>query len=277
MKQSSSLYAKLCASPYVVWSLIFVLAPLIFVGYYAFTDAQGVFTLSNILDLNKYGGLFIQSILYGLITTVICLLVAFPFAYMLSMRSVRYQSTIIMLIMLPMWMNLLIRTYSWMNILEDNGIINTVLGFFGVEPITMLGTPGAVILGMVYNFLPYMILPIYTVITKMDKNVIEAAQDLGCNRFNVMTKVTLPLCVPGIASGITMVFVPSVSTFYISQKLGGTSDVLVGDMIEFHFKQSSDFNIGAALSLVLMILLLICMAFMNTFTGDDDENGGMIV
>lgn len=277
MRKRSSMFAKLCAAPYIVWSIIFMFAPLLFVVYYAFTDIDGAFTLRNVMDLNMYGGIFIQSILYGLITTVICLLLAFPFAYLISLKSTRYQSTVIMLIMLPMWMNLLIRTYSMMNIVEDNGIINTVLGFFHIEPLTIIGTPIAVILGMVYNFLPYMILPIYTVITKMDKNVIEAAQDLGCNRFNVMSKVIIPLCVPGIASGITMVFVPSVSTFYISQKLGGTSDILAGDMIEFHFKQSGDFNIGAALSLVLMVLLLICMAFMNTFTDEDDENGGMIV
>ena len=271
-----SLYAKLCASPYIVWMLIFIFAPLLMVFYYSFTNADGSFTFANIIALDNYAGIFIRSILYGIVTTVISLVIAFPLAYAISQKSARYQSTIIILLMVPMWMNFLIRTYSWMNILSDNGIINFVLTKLGFEAIHMINTPGAVILGMVYNFMPYMVLPIYSVISKMDKNVIEAAQDLGCNKFKIFSKVILPLSLPGVASGITMVFVPSVSTFYISQKLGGGKYDMIGDTIERQFQTSYNYNLGASISLVLMILLLVCMAFMNTFTSDDDE-GGMVV
>ncbi len=271
-----TLYAKLCASPYIVWMLIFIFAPLLMVFYYSFTNSDGNFTLDNIIALDNYAGIFIRSILYGLITTVISLILAFPLAYAISQKSTRYQSTIIVLLMVPMWMNFLIRTYSWMNILSDNGIINFVISKLGLEPVHMINTSGAVILGMVYNFMPYMVLPIYSVISKMDKSVIEAAQDLGCNRFKIFSKVILPLSLPGVASGITMVFVPSVSTFYISQKLGGGKYDMIGDTIERQFQTSYNYNLGASISLVLMILLLVCMAFMNTFTGEDDE-GGMVV
>ncbi len=271
-----SLYAKLCASPYIVWMLIFIFAPLLMVFYYSFTNADGNFTIDNIIALDNYAGIFIRSILYGLVTTVISLILAFPLAYAISQKSTKYQSTIIILLMVPMWMNFLIRTYSWMNILSDNGIINFVIEKLGFEPIHMINTSGAVILGMVYNFMPYMVLPIYSVISKMDKSVIEAAQDLGCNKFKVFSKVILPLSLPGVASGITMVFVPSVSTFYISQKLGGGKYDMIGDTIERQFQTSYNYNLGASISLILMILLLVCMAFMNTFTGEDDE-GGMVV
>lgn len=271
-----TLYAKLCASPYIVWMLIFIFAPLLMVFYYSFTNADGHFTIDNIVALDNYAGIFIRSILYGLVTTVISLILAFPLAYAISQKSVKYQSTIIILLMVPMWMNFLIRTYSWMNILSDNGIINFIIQKLGFEPVHMINTSGAVILGMVYNFMPYMVLPIYSVISKMDRSVIEAAQDLGCNKFNVLTRVIFPLSLPGIASGITMVFVPSVSTFYISQKLGGGKYDMIGDTIERQFQTSYNYNLGASISLVLMVLLLVCMAFMNTFTGDDDE-GGIVV
>lgn len=271
-----TLYAKLCASPYIVWMLIFIFAPLLMVFYYSFTNADGHFTVDNIVALDNYAGIFIRSILYGLVTTVISLILAFPLAYAISQKSVKYQSTIIILLMVPMWMNFLIRTYSWMNILSDNGIINFIIQKLGFEPVHMINTSGAVILGMVYNFMPYMVLPIYSVISKMDRSVIEAAQDLGCNKFNVLTRVIFPLSLPGIASGITMVFVPSVSTFYISQKLGGGKYDMIGDTIERQFQTSYNYNLGASISLVLMVLLLVCMAFMNTFTGDDDE-GGIVV
>lgn len=274
--KKKTLYAKLCASPYIVWMLIFIFAPLMMVVYYSFTDDQGVFTLANFVELDNYAGIFVRSILYGFATTVISLIIAFPLAYAISQKSTRYQSTIIILLMVPMWMNFLIRTYSWMNILSDNGIINSLLLSMGFEKVRMINTSGAVILGMVYNFMPYMILPIYSVISKLDKNIIEAAQDLGCNKFKVFSKVILPLSLPGVASGITMVFVPSVSTFYISQKLGGAKYDMIGDAIERQFQTSNNFNLGASISLVLMVLLLVCMAFMNTFTNDEDD-GGMIV
>lgn len=271
-----TLYAKLCASPYIVWMFIFIFAPLLMVFYYSFTNADGNFTFDNIIALDNYAGIFVRSILYGLVTTVISLILAFPLAYAISQKSVKYQSTIIILLMVPMWMNFLIRTYSWMNILSDNGIINFIIQKLGFEPVHMINTSGAVILGMVYNFMPYMVLPIYSVISKMDRSVIEAAQDLGCNKFNVLTKIIFPLSLPGVASGITMVFVPSVSTFYISQKLGGGKYDMIGDTIERQFQTSYNYNLGASISLVLMVLLLVCMAFMNTFTGDDDE-GGIVV
>ncbi len=183
----------------------------------------------------------------------------------------------IMLAMIPMWMNFLIRTYAWMNILEDSGIINKIITALGLEPVHMINTPGAVILGMVYNFLPYMILPIYSVMTKLDNNLVEAAQDLGAGKFHVFLKVVFPMSVPGIVSGVTMVFVPSVSTFYISQKLGGGTFALIGDVIEMQFQISNNFHFGAALSLVLMILILICMAFMNRFSSTEDVGGGRVL
>lgn len=275
MEKKPSLLQKLASAQYIVWSLIFIVAPLILVVYYAFTDAQGNFTFANIQQLSGYGSIFLRSIGYGLVATVICLLLSYPFAYILSQTGAKRQSTMILLVMLPMWMNFLLRTYSWMTILEDTGLINTFLGFFGIGPLHMINTGGAVILGMVYNFIPYMILPLYSVMSKLDKSMVEAAQDLGANRAAVVRKVIFPLSMPGVVSGITMVFVPCVSTFYISQKLGGGTFSLIGDIIEMQFQTAYNYNLGAALSLVLMVLILICMAFMNRFA--DQDSGAMIV
>ncbi len=275
MEQKPSLLQKLASAQYILWSLIFIIAPLILVVYYAFTDAQGQFTLANIQQLSSYSGIFLRSIGYGLVATVICLLLSYPFAYILSQSGAKRQSTMILLVMLPMWMNFLLRTYSWMTILEDTGLINTFLGFFGVGPLHMINTGGAVILGMVYNFIPYMILPLYSVMSKLDKSLIEAAQDLGASRLAVVRKVIFPLSVPGVVSGITMVFVPCVSTFYISQKLGGGTFSLIGDIIEMQFQTAYNYNLGAALSLVLMVLILICMAVMNRFA--DQDSGAMVI
>lgn len=274
MNKKSSAGSKTIASPYLIWSLLFIIAPMFFVVYYSFTTSTGSFTLENIAALGKYTETFIRSIWFGVLATVICLILAFPAAYFIAKTSANAQRTMVALVMLPMWMNFLIRTYSWMAILQDTGIINTLLGKIGIGPYTMLNTPGAVILGMVYNFLPFMILPLYSVMSKLDKSVIEAAQDLGGNRRTVMRKVVVPLSMPGIASGLTMVFVPSVSTFYISQKLGGGSFDLIGDVIERQFQQSYNYNLGAAISLVLMILILLCMAFLNKFTSDEE---GMVI
>ncbi len=281
------------SSPYILWMVLFTLIPLIFVVYYAFTNAQGQFTLDNIktligmesqvtnviqtgtfirLDFIK---IFWRSMWYGVIATVICLIIAYPLAYAISQKAENRQSVIITLLMLPMWMNFILRTYALMKLLEDTGIINSLLSKIGLPTIHMINTPFAVILGMVYNFLPYMILPIYSVLSKMDNSLIEAAQDLGCNRMRVFTKVILPLSMGGVVSGITMVFVPSVSTFYISQKLGGGTNELIGDVIERTFLTETNYNVGAAISLVLMILIFICMAIMNRFS--DDEDGGIIV
>lgn len=275
MEKKPSFLQKLASTQYIVWSLIFIIAPLILVVYYAFTDAQGNFTFANIQQLSGYGSIFLRSIGYGLVATVICLLLSYPFAYILSQTGAKRQSTMILLVMLPMWMNFLLRTYSWMTILEDTGLINTFLGFFGIGPLHMINTGGAVILGMVYNFIPYMILPLYSVMSKLDKSMVEAAQDLGANRAAVVRKVVFPLSMPGVVSGITMVFVPCVSTFYISQKLGGGTFSLIGDIIEMQFQTAYNYNLGAALSLVLMVLILICMAFMNRFA--DQDSGAMIV
>lgn len=275
MEKKPSLLQKLASAQYIVWSLIFIIAPLILVVYYAFTDAQGNFTFSNIQQLSGYGSIFLRSIGYGLAATVICLLLSYPFAYILSQSGAKRQSTMILLVMLPMWMNFLLRTYSWMTILEDTGLINTFLGFFGIGPLHMINTGGAVVLGMVYNFIPYMILPLYSVMSRLDKSLVEAAQDLGANRVAVIRKVTLPLSMPGVVSGITMVFVPCVSTFYISQKLGGGTFALIGDIIEMQFQTAYNYNLGAALSLVLMVLILVCMAFMNRFA--DQDSGAMVI
>ena len=274
MNNRSSLATKLIASPYIVWSVLFIVAPLIFVVYYSFTDASGVFTFENIEALGKYIPTFLRSIWFGIEATIICLIIAFPLAYIISQKTEKVQRTLVMLVMLPMWMSFLIRTYSWMALLQDTGIINSFLGKLGIDPIHMINTEGAVILGMVYNFLPYMIMPIYSVMAKLDHSMVEACQDLGGNRLTVIRKCIIPMSMPGIVSGITMVFVPSVSTFYISQKLGGGSFDLIGDVIERQFQQSYNYNLGASLSLVLMVLILICMAVMNRFSGDEE---GMVI
>lgn len=264
-------YVKIVGAPYYLWAVIFIIVPLIAVIYYAFTDKSGAFTLDNIAALKDYSDIFRTSILYSLAATAITLIVSYPLAYIMSRKSASVQRVMIMLIMLPMWMNLLIRTYSWMNILEKNGIINNILGMVGIEPIKMIGTPGAVIFGMIYNYIPYMILPIYTIMSKIDTSLLESAEDLGSNSLSKLRRVILPLSMPGVISGITMVFVPSVSTFYISQKLGGGKIMLVGDAIERQIQSSYNYNLGASLSLVLMLLILISMAVMNRFAGDDGE------
>jgi len=262
-------------SPYVVWSALFVIVPLFIVIYYAFTDANGAFTFDNIVALKDYGHNFRISIGYSLIATIITLIIGYPVAYELSKAPPKTQKIQMMLVMLPMWMNLLIRTYTWMNILDNNGILNKILSLLGLGPVTFLGTPGAVIFGMVYNYLPYMILPIYTVMAKMDDSLLEAARDLGCNGFNVWRRLILPLSIPGVISGITMVFVPSVSTFYISQKLGGGKIMLIGDTIERQMQSNYNYHLGASLSLVLMVIILVSMFIMNRFS-DGAGEGGMV-
>ncbi len=275
MNKKSAFYQKLCASPHILWSAIFIVVPLIMVAYYSFTDTNGSFTLDNIYRLSYYTDTFLRSLWYGIVATLICLVLAYPIAYVISQSKAKSQTTMIILVMIPMWMNFLIRTYAWMNILEDSGVINRILTSIGLPAGHFINTPGAVVLGMVYNFLPYMILPIYSVLTKLDKSLVEAAQDLGASKVHVFSKVVFPMSVSGIVSGITMVFVPSVSTFYISQKLGGGTFALIGDIIEMQFQVSNNFNFGAALSLVLMVLILICMAFMNKFSNTEDAAGGM--
>ncbi len=275
MKKTTFLQ-KLMNAPYMLWSVLFIVAPLVMVIYYAFTDSNGAFTLENIAQIGDYATTFVLSISYGAVATAICLLIAYPFAYALAQTKASFQSVATMLVMLPMWMSFLIRTYSWITILGESGVINRFLGLLGIAPIQMLNTGGAVILGMVYNFLPYMILPLYTAMAKMDKSLIEAAQDLGCNKLQCLRKVIFPLTIPGIASGVTMVFVPSVSTFYITQKLGGGQITLIGDVIEGQFQTAYNYNLGAALSLVLMIMILICLGVLNYFADSDDDGGVLI-
>lgn len=274
MKQSSAVKSFINA-PYLLWSVLFIIAPMIMVVYYAFTDRSGDWTLANITALGAYSQTFIRSIWYAFVATLICLVLAYPLAYIMSRSSMSKQRTIMMLVMLPMWMNFLIRTYSWITLLANTGIINTLLSKIGIGPLHMINTPGAVILGMIYNFLPYMILPIYSIMSKLDYRLVEAAQDLGCNSFGVLKRVIFPLSLPGVISGITMVFVPSVSTFYISQKLGGGKYLLVGDSIEMQFQSAYNYNLGASLSLVLMVMIIICMIIMNKFA--DNEEGAIII
>ena len=271
-----SLIQKAAAAPHIVWSVLFIIAPLIFVLYYAFTDKDGNFTFANFGELLQasYLEIFMRSVCFAFLATVLCLVIAYPIAYFISRAKPKTQKILIMLVMLPMWMNFLIRTYSWMALLEDTGIINTFLGFFGIGPIHMINTAGAVILGMVYNYLPYMIIPIHSVLSKVDNRLLEAASDLGSNPFTVITKVVFPLSVPGIISGITMVFVPSISTFYISQKLGGGHFDLIGDTIERQFQTAYNYNLGASMSFVLMLLIIISMTVLNKYADDD---GGVII
>ena len=270
------IYDKKLAYPYFVWMVLFTVVPLFIVVYYALTDASGSFTLDNLVGISGYGSVFARSLLLALIATVVCLVLAFPVGYFLSRLRVNKQHIMLMLVMLPMCMSFLLRTLAWVGLLQDTGIINNILDAIGIGRLRLIRTPGAGILGMVYNYLPYMILPLYGVIVKIDPRLIEAAEDLGCNSTQVFSRVVLPLSVPGILSGMTMVFVPAVSTFYISQKLGGTDTVLIGDVIERQFKQGNNPNLGAALSLVLMILVFICTGIMNRFGGDNEE-GGVIV
>ena len=266
--------SKAGASPYIVWMVVFVAVPLAIVVYFAFTTRDGAFTLANITGLGAYTTVFARGIVQAVIATVICLIIAFPIGFMLSRMAPAHQKMMQMLIMLPMWMNFLLHTYAWMTLLENNGLINRFLGLFGIGPLHMINTSGAVVLGMVYNYLPYMILPLYTIMVKIDQSVIEAAQDLGANQFHILTRVLVPLAMPGITTGITMVFVPSISTFIISRMLGGGSNLLPGDLIEMQFLGNSyNYNLGSAMSLVLMVIVLLCMSFT---TADTEEMEAMV-
>ena len=274
MKKNKSL---LLSGPYILWMLIFTLIPLGVMGYYALTDPDtGAFTLNNLRDLGLFLPTLGTSVWYSVVSAIICLLLGYPVAYFIAHRKPVTQKILYMLVMLPMCMSFLLRTLAWVGLLETNGIINVLLGKVGLGSMEIIGTSGAVILGMVYNYLPYMILPLYAIIVKIDNRLIEAAEDLGCTPVQVFSKVILPLSMPGILSGITMVFVPAVSTFYISQKLGGAETMLIGDVIEKQFKTSNNPNMGAALSLLLMLMVLVCTGIMNRFGGEDEE-GGVVV
>ena len=267
MKSNRSL-----AAPYLVWMVLFTVIPLAIVAYYAFTDSQtGELTLKNISNLGNYMPILIKSIWLALISSVICLVIGYPVAYYIAGCPERKQRFLYMLVMLPMCISFLLRTLAWVALTEDTGIINSFIGMLGLKPLPLIRNNGAVVLGMVYNYLPYMIMPLYTVIMKIDVRLIEAAQDLGCSGAQVFRRVTLPLSLPGVISGFTMVFVPAVSTFYISQKLGSSGTTLIGDVIESQFKTAYNPNLGAALSLVLMVMIFICIGVMNRFGDEDGE------
>ena len=262
---------KAISYPYVGWMGLFVVAPILIITLYAFTTDDGGFTLSNFQDMAQYTSAFGRSFLLAAIATVVGLLIGYPLAYLLARESGWLHRMANMLIMLPMWMNFLLRTYSWKFLLERHGLINTLLGLLGLGPFQMIDTQGAIVLGMVYNFLPYMVLPIFSVIEKIDPKVIEAAQDLGADSITVFRRVILPLSLPGVLSGITMVFVPSVSTFAISRLLGGSKTLLLGNLIDMQFLGSAyNPHLGSAISLVMMVIVMVCMAVMNHF-GDGEE------
>lgn len=269
--KKSSVFQRIAAAPHLLWSAIFIIAPLLFVVYFAFTDRDGGFTFENILSLTSYSHTFLMSLGFSLIATTVCFLIGYPLAYCMARMSERSRGIMMTMLMLPMWISLLIRTYSLMALLDNGGIVSTFLTRLGFEKLTFIGTDAAVILGMIYDFLPYMVLPIYTTMTKLDKRYIEAASDLGCNNRQTLFRVILPLSMPGVISGVTMVFVPSISTFYISQKLGGGSFDLIGDTIERQFKNAVTYHTGAAISLVMMILILISLAIMNRFSDSEED------
>ena len=279
-------------APYAVWSALFIVVPLAFIAYYAFTDNQFAFTTENItrfftatsnivqddgtsVEVRTYLLIFMRSVKLAVISTVICLLMGYPIAYIMARAKERTQKTMVTLIMIPMWMNFLIRTYAWMTILQDTGILNGFLSTLGIGTVHIIGTEAAVIIGMVYDYFPYMVLPIYSILAKLDNRLLEAARDLGCGSLSVLRRVILPLSMPGVISGITMVLIPSISTFYISQKLGNGKFFLIGDAIEGQYV-ANNLHFAAAIAFILMLILLVCMALVKYVTaryvyGGDEE------
>ena len=277
-EKTRGLIQRLTLTPYSVWAALFIVVPLIFVAYYAFTDASFRFTTENVTrfftatsvvddgeavrEVHTYLLIFMRSLKLAVISTLICLLMGYPIAYIMARAKARTQKIMVTLIMIPMWMNFLIRTYAWMTILQDTGIFNGLLSALGLGTVHIIGTEAAVVIGMVYDYFPYMIIPIYSVMAKMDVKLIEAARDLGCNGAGVLRRVIWPLSLPGVISGITMVLIPSISTFYISQKLGNGKFFLIGDAIEGQYV-ANNLHFAAAIAFILMIILLVCMALMQ--------------
>lgn len=285
----ASLAHRLALAPYSVWAVIFVAVPLVFVAYYAFTDESFRFTTENLTkfftavstitddsgaarEVHTYLLIFWRSVKLAVISTAICLLMGYPIAYIIARAAPHTQKTIITLVMIPMWMNFLIRTYAWMTILQDTGIFNNFLTLLHLPNVHIIGTEAAVVIGMVYDYIPYMILPLYSIMAKMDEKLIEAARDLGCNGLGVLRRVIWPLSLPGVISGVTMVLIPSVSTFYISQKLGDGKIMLIGDVIEGQYV-ANNLHFAAAIAFILMILLLVCMAVMRKLASRHVEGG----
>ena len=272
MRNKTRKFKRLLAGPYLFWSVSFIIIPLLMIFYYGLTDKDGAFTLLNIAKITtpenlKALGL---ALLLSFVSTVICLLLAYPLAMILSNLGVNQSSFIVLIFILPMWMNFLLRTLAWQNLLEKNGVINVILDFLNLPALEIINTPYAIVLGMVYNFLPFMVLPIYNVLAKIDKDVIAAARDLGANNVQTFLRIILPLSVPGIISGITMVFVPALTTFVISDLLGGSKILLIGNVIEQKFKQGSNWHVGSGLSLVLMIFIIISMALIAKYDKDGE-------
>ena len=277
-EKTRGLIQRLTLTPYSVWAALFIVVPLIFVAYYAFTDASFRFTTENVTrfftatsvvddgeavrEVHTYLLIFMRSLKLAVISTLICLLMGYPIAYIMARAKARTQKIMVTLIMIPMWMNFLIRTYAWMTILQDTGIFNGLLSALGLGTVHIIGTEAAVVIGMVYDYFPYMIIPIYSVMAKMDVKLIEAARDLGCNGAGVLRRVIWPLSLPGVISGITLVLIPSISTFYISQKLGNGKFYLIGDAIEGQYV-ANNLHFAAAIAFILMIILLVCMALMQ--------------
>ena len=283
---------RMALAPYSVWAALFVVVPLAFIAYYAFTDNQFAFTTENItrfftatsnivqddgtsVEVRTYLLIFMRSVKLAVISTVICLLMGYPIAYIMAQAKERTQKTMVTLIMIPMWMNFLIRTYAWMTILQDTGILNGFLSTLGIGTVHIIGTEAAVIIGMVYDYFPYMVLPIYSILAKLDNRLLEAARDLGCGSLSVLRRVIIPLSMPGVISGITMVLIPSISTFYISQKLGNGKFFLIGDAIEGQYV-ANNLHFAAAIAFILMLILLVCMAVVKHVTaryvyGGDEE------
>lgn len=279
MKKKNNGSSTLPASPYIVWSTLFIVIPLIIIVFFSFTQetASGYsFTLENFKRVlnSQYISVFKRSLILAFESTVLCLILGYPVAYFISKMKSNKRNILIMLFIVPMWMNFLLRTYAWLPILGKNGVINNFLSAIGLNTINILYTDAAVLLGMVYNFLPFMILPIYTVLIKMDNSLIDAAADLGANKRQIFTKVIFPLSMPGVITGITMVFMPAVSTFVISRLLGGGQYMLLGNLIETQFTTMGDWNFGSALAIFMMIIILISMAIMNKFEGTESMEGG---
>ncbi len=299
VRRNHGVKRSLFASPYTLWMIIFTVLPCILVAYYAFTDANGAFTLENFINFwdsnhakNQLyasmgeaaaayitrGTVNVDTLVYSLwmafLCTVICLLLGYPAALFMADRNMKIGSTIVILFIIPMWMNFLLRTIAWMSILEDNGLINQILRLFGLDSVRLMYNSGAVLLGMVYNFLPFMVFPVYTSLSKLDPKLGEAAQDLGCNEWKTFTRVTAPLSLPGVISGITMVFMPSVTTFFIPRILGGGNTMMFGDLIESKFLTEGNWNVGSALSLIMMVLILISLGILRKF--DPEGEGGGI-
>jgi len=273
--QKTRNYASILTNaPYSIWMAAFIVVPMLFVGYYAFTDTEGSFSISNFAELSRFSQNFIRSLIFALSTTAITFVIAYPFAYFISRKGKLAQRIMIMMVLLPMWTNLLIRTQAWRSILASNGLLNNLLGMIGLGPLTILNTPTAVVIGLVYNYLPFMIIPLYTVMTRMDQSLLEAASDLGANGWKKFRHVIFPMTMPGVVAGVMMVFVPSLSTFYVARVLGGVGNLMIGDIIAFEMRNNFNYNLGATMSLVLMVIVFASMGILKRFASK--EAGGKL-